>query len=216
MERAPHAGPRARRYDAAQREYERARVELGERGVTVGDLFAYAYDDRAQRYNVVRLYARADDRVTRWLVNERPHGYRRARSMLHMPTRTRSEGTSPVRVFDAWNGTRRTHAMDVALRRSDARMVAERERRAALQRVDAANAAGYVAHTCPRAPRDSVERTGERLDGMPTVVADCTRTHATERAQRACKGTHTPRMDADTFSAYMAARLAAYDARAVA
>ena len=136
--------PRRRRYDAAEREHTRARVELGERGITLGDLYAYAYDERAQRYNVVRLYARADARVTRYLVCERPMGETRERERVRWTLNT-AQPSAPVRAFDPWSGMRMHHGQRVALARTSPRIV----------RVAPGNpTATTQAHACPPMPRD--------------------------------------------------------------
>jgi hypothetical protein len=79
------------------------RATLGDRGVTFGELYAYAWDHNAERYNVVKLYAHAVNRVTRHMVAENPDGPRRlgrARVNAHHSRRQRDRA---MRTDTLWN-----------------------------------------------------------------------------------------------------------------
>jgi hypothetical protein len=148
-----------------------ARTALGDRGITVGDLYAYAYDHAHARYNVVKLYAYADARVTRHLVSESPDAGTRSRERPRWTDNT-AQPMRPVRAFDPWDGTRMHHGQRVALSRSAPRIV----------RVAPGNPASgaYVAHECPREPRATRIEWGCRCnaDGVCRKHADAnTRTH---------------------------------------
>lgn len=167
-----------------------ARADLGDAGVTVTG-YAYRWDTRRNTYNVVRVPSAYDNRVTRHLVCENPDG---PRERTRVPwTDNVAQPRRSVRVFDAWDGTRRPHAWDVAIAKGTRRIV----------RVAPGNpsAQGYVAHTCPPEQREPRERREERRDGMPNVPHTCTRTHATAHAQRTCKA-HAPSMDDVHAQAY--------------
>lgn len=187
-----------------------ARDELGDRGETITG-YAYAWDTRRDGYNVVRTYASAPDRVTRYLVCERPNGEGRARTIARFPLRLASAHTdSSVRTFYMGDGFLMGDAprngvafVCDALARSDARMVGERARKHALR-------VGVTRYDAPPRVREQRERR-VRFAVPPhdahTPTYDCTRTHATRTAQDACNGTHVPRETRDVFLARIDARI---------
>jgi hypothetical protein len=128
-----------------------------------------------------------------------------------------------VRVVDPFDGVRTfpriRHAIVSGV---DAYAWSVVERRASLQRLDAAIAAGYVAHTCPRTPRGPrPSRCTCPMDGgAPHAIHDvhglgeshavaCTRSHATVALQRACADASPARETRRAFFARIDARIAA-------
>jgi hypothetical protein len=144
--------------------FTQARADLGDRGETFG--VAYAWDARANTYNTVRLYASAPDRVTRYMVAERPHG--RERTVPRMVAGVRASRTFER---DTHTYVRTTHGVYVeqhadgrtarwvrAPRKRDARADAERASVYARRWADCLRAAGYQAHVCPRDKRERSDR----------------------------------------------------------
>lgn len=187
---------------------ESARDVLGLRGA-IGDghgTVAFAYCSRHPHVNVCDARNTHADPMR---IDDRRRDVLRWRDLIG--------GTSDVHVVDPYDGTRDaptiaaaravratlTGAFDVRAQRERERINGRHER---AQRDD-----GHIAHACPSERRDvtrkcrcDAHRSGyspdhERAaDGTEPTRADCTRTHATTTAQRACGATHTQRDDRNT------------------
>lgn len=69
-----------------------ARILLGDRGI-IGAGYAYAYDHRRGGYNLCATFDRVADRVTRYMIAERPNATGRKTHLPRTPLRT-SQGNA--------------------------------------------------------------------------------------------------------------------------
>jgi len=152
-----------------------ARTQLGERGEWLG--IAYAWDARANTYNVIRppRFARL-----RYLMAERPNG--RARTVVRLSlTNTRTaraaDPTTYVRTVFGVYVEQRGGMFDGWMRapqRRDARADAERATFYARRWAGCMRAAAYVAHACPRERRAPRTADAPRYDGPTHTLTDAT------------------------------------------
>jgi hypothetical protein len=111
-------GRKQRTYHERTRDDD-AHAILGDRGTTYGELYAYAWDTRSHRFNVVKLYAHASDRVTRYMVGENPDGPRRlgrAHVNAHHSRRQRDHGTRTSNLWAIGSGVLLNVARDARKR----------------------------------------------------------------------------------------------------
>lgn len=197
MERTDALGRRARgahRHTSQGVADADARTDLGDVGTTVGDLYAYAWDRRRGAYNVVRLYARADARVTRWMVGERALGIERerkrvpwsdnvaqpARSVRTFAPLSYTEARIDADAFAAWN----VHApMTVGWIRAPQR-TRPNPRPIARGNPDAERT--HAPHVCPPVKRERDDDNAPRTVVGVSVRPTCARQHYWAPCADAC------------------------------